>query len=109
MNPFHLIIIPHKMRWVQGRAVRRSKNTPAAPNAVHPAGNSSTQAVNKIWFKMHSPFTSVYVRRSKKVQNARFRPHLRKACSEEIYKVITSWQRFFSSIPRHGDILTKSV
>jgi len=61
--------MPHKMRCVQGRACRRSKNTPAAPNVVHAAGNSSTHAVKIIRFKTAFPLCPLYVRKGKKVQN----------------------------------------
>ena len=54
--------MPHKMRCVQGRACRRSKNTPAAPNVVHAAGNSSTHAVKIIRFKTTFPLCPLYVR-----------------------------------------------
>ena len=61
--------MPHKIRCVQGRACRRSKNTPAAPNVVHAAGNSSTHAVKIIRFKTAFPLCPLYVRKGKKVQN----------------------------------------
>jgi hypothetical protein len=60
--------IPHKMRWVQGRDVRRSKNTPAAPSAVHAAGNSSAHAVKRIRFKTAFPLFPVYAARRQKVR-----------------------------------------
>ena len=57
--------MPHRMRCVQGRDCRRSKNTPAAPSVVHAAGNSSTHAVKTIWFTIHSPFARCMTGREK--------------------------------------------
>ena len=62
--------MPHRMRCVQGRDCRRSKNTPAAPSVVHAAGNSSTHAVKTILVHDAFPLCPVYVRRSKKVQKS---------------------------------------
>jgi len=57
--------IPHKMRRVAGLACLRSKNTPAAPSAVHAAGNSQTPSMKTIRFKPHSPFALCMHKRAK--------------------------------------------
>ena len=63
--------MPHRMRCVQGRDCRRSKNTPAAPSVVHAAGNSSTHAVKTIWFTIHSPFARCMCAEAKRCRKAR--------------------------------------
>ena len=63
--------MPHRMRCVQGRDCRRSKNTPAAPSVVHAAGNSSTHAVKTIWFTIHSPFARCMCDEAKRCRKAR--------------------------------------
>lgn len=71
--------IPHKMRRVAGLVCLRSKNTPAAPSAVHAAGNSQTQSVKTIRFKPHSPFALCMHKRAKGCR-LRNRPQCCRSC-----------------------------
>lgn len=92
--------MPHKIRCVQGRACRRSKNTPAAPNVVHAAGNSSTHAVKIIRFKTAFPLCPLYVRKGKKVQSCPEQSLIPQVLSKQMIRPFRPHKKLFQLICR---------
>ena len=58
---------PFSIRWVFGSCGLRSRNTPAAPSAVHAAGSSNTIHTNND-SNLHSPFPPMYAPAAERVQ-----------------------------------------
>ena len=59
---------PFSIRWVFGSCILRSRNTPAAPSVVHPAGSNSKIITNNHKSNPHSPFPPMYAPAAERVQ-----------------------------------------